>query len=148
MRYVVTGADGQLGGRVASNMLNQVSGDQLIFTCPFPERLPKEKKENWKNQGVTLKVADYDNKAQMIDAFVGAERMFMVSGVFIGQKRVQQHKNAIDAAIEAGVKHITYTSFFGAHREGYDQYVLPDHRATEEYLAECGIDYNIMRNTL
>ncbi|AJA48821.1 hypothetical protein CPAST_c27540 [Clostridium pasteurianum DSM 525 = ATCC 6013] len=34
MRYIVTGADGQLGGRVSSNMLNEVSGDQLIFTCP------------------------------------------------------------------------------------------------------------------
>ena len=148
MRYVVTGAGGQLGGIVASNMLNQVSGGQLIFTCRFPDRLPKEKKEDWKNQGVTLKAADYDDKAQMIEAFAGAERMFMVSGVFIGQKRVRQHQNAIDAAKEAGVRHITYTSFFGANREGYDQYVLPDHRATEEYLAECGIDYNIMRNTL
>ncbi len=148
MRYIVTGADGQLGGRVASNMLNQFSGEQLIFTCPFPERLPEEKKENWETRGVTLRVANYDNKAQMVDAFAGAERMFMISGVFIGEKRVQQHKNAIGAAIDAGVKHITYTSFFGANREGYDQYVLPDHRATEKYLAESGIDYNIMRNTL
>ena len=148
MRYVVTGSDGQLGGRVAVNMLSQVSGEQLIFTFPFPERLPKEKKEIWETQGVELRVANYDNKAQMIESFEGAERMFMVSGVFIGPKRVQQHQNAIDAAKEAGVKHITYTSFFGANREGYDQYVLPDHRATEKYLSESGIGYNIMRNTL
>ncbi len=39
MRYIVTGADGQLGGRVAANMLNEVSGDQLIFTCPDLSRL-------------------------------------------------------------------------------------------------------------
>jgi len=35
MGYIVAGADGQLGGRVATNMLNEVSGEQLIFTCPF-----------------------------------------------------------------------------------------------------------------
>lgn len=148
MRYIITGADGQLGGRVANNMLNQVSDEQLIFTCPFPERLPKEKKENWETQGVALRVANYDNKAQMIEAFAGAERMFMVSGVLNGPIRVQQHQNTIDAAKEAGVKHITYTSFFGANREGYDQYVLPDHTATEKYLSESGIEHNIMRNTL
>ncbi|MGM9526408.1 MAG: NAD(P)-dependent oxidoreductase, partial [Peptococcaceae bacterium] len=30
----------------------------------------------------------------------------------------------------------------------YHQYVLPDHRATEAYLATCGIPYNVMRNNL
>lgn len=48
----------------------------------------------------------------------------------------------------AGVKHITYTSFFGADRPEYKQYVLPDHTATEEYLRQAGVDYNIMRNNL
>lgn len=45
MYYIVTGCDGQLGGRVANNMLKEVPGEQLIFTCPFLDRLPKEKKE-------------------------------------------------------------------------------------------------------
>jgi len=43
MRYIVTGSDGQLGGRVASNMLKEVFGDQLIFTCPDKSRLRKER---------------------------------------------------------------------------------------------------------
>ena len=33
MRYIVTGADGKLAGRVAEIMLKNVSGDQLTFTC-------------------------------------------------------------------------------------------------------------------
>jgi len=148
MRYIVTGADGQLGGRVAANMLSEVSGEQLIFTCPVLSRLPKEKVEAWEKQGVTVKEANYDNKAQMMEAFEGGDRIYIVSGVIIGPERVEQHKNVIDAAIAVGVSHITYTSFLGANREEYTQYVLPDHTETEKYLRETGIDYNIMRNNL
>ena len=148
MRYIVTGADGQLGGRVATNMLNEVPGDQLIFTCPDLSRLREERLNVWKEKGVTIREANYDDKEQMTEAFKGGDRIYMVSGVIIGPERVQQHKNVIDASIAAGAKHLTYTSFFGANREGYDQYVLPDHTATEEYLRKSGIEYNIMRNNL
>ena len=34
MRYIVTGCDGKLGGRVAENMLKEVQPSELIFTCP------------------------------------------------------------------------------------------------------------------
>lgn len=148
MRYIVTGCDGQLGGRVAENMLKEVSGDQLIFTCPDLSRLSQSKKEKWKQQGVTLRQANYDNINEMINAFKGGDRIYFVSSIINGPKRVQQHKNVIDACKAAGIKHITYTSFLGANREGYHQYVLPDHRATEAYLKESGIEYNIMRNNL
>lgn len=148
MRYIVTGCDGQLAGRVAANMLKEVKGEQLIFTCPDLNRLSKEKKEEWEKQGVEVRQANYDNKEEMIKAFSGGDRIYFISSILNGPKRVQQHKNVIDACVEAGVKHITYTSFFGANREGYNQYVLPDHRATEKYLKECGLEYNIMRNNL
>ncbi|WP_414732610.1 NmrA family NAD(P)-binding protein [Acetobacterium carbinolicum] len=148
MKYIVTGADGQLGGRVAANMLKEVSGSDLIFTCLEPNRIPQERKDEWAKQGVSLRVANYSDKEGMIKAFEGGDRIWVVSGLLNGPERVAQHKNVIDACGEAGVKHITYTSFFGANREGYHQYVLPDHRATEAYLKQCGIEYNIMRNNL
>lgn len=148
MRYIVTGCDGQLAGRVAANMLKEVSGDQLIFTCPDLSRLSKEKVQQWESMGIQVRQANYDNKEEMIQAFTGGDRIYFVSSIINGPKRVQQHKNVIDACVAAGVKHVTYTSFFGANREGYNQYVLPDHRATEAYLKESGLEYNIMRNNL
>lgn len=148
MRYIITGCDGQLSGRVANNVLEEVPGEQLIFTCPFLDRLPKEKKEAWDRQGIIVRQANYDDKEGMVKAFEGGDRIYFISSIINGPKRVQQHKNVIDACKEAGVKHITYTSFFGANREGYHQYVLEDHRPTEAYLKESGIDYNIMRNNL
>lgn len=148
MKYVVTGVDGKLAGRVAENMLKEVAGNELIFTCSKLSRLSEEKKEKWEKAGVSIKEANYDDKVGMIAAFSGGDRLFFISSILNGEKRVEQHKRVIEACKEAGIKHITYTSFFGANREGYNQYVLPDHRATEKMLKDSGIEYNIMRNNL
>lgn len=148
MKYLVTGADGKLAGRVAENMLNQVDGEELIFTCPNLARLSEEKRNEWTKSGVEVREANYDNEEQMTEAFRGVDRLFFISSIINGPKRVEQHRKVISACKRADVKHITYTSFFGADREGYNQYVLPDHRATEKMLAESGIEYNIMRNNL
>lgn len=148
MKYLVTGADDKLAGRVANNMLEAVAGTDLIFTCPNLARVPMEKKTAWEEKGVTVKEANYDDVEQMTKAFEGADRLFFISSIINGPKRVEQHRKVIEACKKAGVKHITYASFFGADREGYNQYVLPDHRATEKMLKESGIEHNIMRNNL
>lgn len=51
MRYIVTGCDGQLGGRVAENMIKKVAGTDLIFTCPDLSRLPRQKKRKMAETG-------------------------------------------------------------------------------------------------
>ncbi len=51
MRYIVTGCDGQLGGRVAENMIKEVAGTDLIFTCPDLSRLPRQKKRKMAETG-------------------------------------------------------------------------------------------------
>lgn len=152
MKYIITGCDGQLGGRVAANMLEAVSGDQLIFTCPNVGRLPAEKVKEWQERGVSIRQARYDHTGEMLRAFEGGERIYVVSGILNGPERVVQHKKVFDACAESQVRHIIYTSFFGANRPEYLQYVLPDHTATEAYLREMahrlGFTYNIMRNNL
>ncbi|GAU75607.1 NmrA family NAD(P)-binding protein [Fusibacter sp. 3D3] len=153
MRYIVTGTDGKLAGRIAENMLKEVNPVDLIFTCPSIENLDPEKKATWEKLGVTVKQGNYNNVEEMTQAFEGGDRIYIVSGVLLGEARVQQHKNVVDAAIAAGVKHITYTSCVGASDPAYAHvYVTPDHTATETYIkektAETGIYYNFMRNNL
>jgi NAD(P)H dehydrogenase (quinone) len=148
MRYIITGADGQLGGKVAANMLVAVPASELVFTFPSLSRLPEPKKQAWTEAGVTLREADYDNREQLIRAFEGGERIFFVSSIVNGPRRVRQHTNVVEAILEAGLEHITYTSFLGANRPGYDQYVVPDHTITEKLIAESGLAHNIMRNNL
>lgn len=147
-KYVITGCDGQLGGRVARNMLEALPGDQLVFTCPLVERLSTARREQWERAGVTIAQADYDAPEEMAVAFDGADHLFFVSSIVNGPRRVQQHRNVIDTCVRVGVGHVVYTSFFGANRDGYQQYVLEDHRPTEACLKASGLTYNIMRNNL
>lgn len=153
MKYVITGCDGRLGGKVAENVLKEVSPSKLIFTCPSLARLNPERKSRWEALGVTLREANYSDPEGMKKAFEGGNRLYMISGVLVGEKRVQQHKNAVNAAVEAGIEHITYTSFLGASDPAYaNVFVTPDHTVTESYIKDCakqhGIRYNFMRNNL
>lgn len=86
MKYLVTGADGKLAGRVANNMLEAVAGTDLIFTCPNLARVPMEKKTAWEEKGVTVKEANYDDVEQMTKAFEGTDRLFFISSIINGPK--------------------------------------------------------------
>ncbi len=149
MRYIVCGADGQLAGRVAEYCLaNAPEGAEFTFTVYKMAKVPEEKLKRWKDAGVRVCEADYDNIPSLEKAFEDGDRIYIVSGLAIGH-RVVQHKNAIDAAIKMGVKHITYCSCVGASDPAYQHvYVTPDHTATEEYLRSTGVAYNMCRNNL
>lgn len=148
MRYIITGVDGKLAGRIAENVLKEVDGRNLTFTCWKKERIPQNKMERWESLGVKIFEINYDDIQSMERAFQGGDRIYIVSGLEVG-KRVQQHKNAINTAIKCGVSHITYSSFIGATDPGYEHvYVTPDHTATENYLKSTGVTYNAMRNNL
>ena len=109
MKYIVTGVDGQLGRRVAQNMLDHVDGNALIFTAPNLNRIPREVLNKWKSERVEIREGNYDDKEGLQKAFDGGTRIFFVSSVLNGAQRVAQHKNVIDACEAAGVRHITYT---------------------------------------
>lgn len=148
MRYIVTGADGKLAGRVAENMLKEVGGENLTFTVWNMNFVPDEKLKRWKDAGVQVFEADYEDTEALNRAFKGGDRIYVVSGLQVG-KRVQQHKNAIDAAINQGISHVTYSSGYGATDPKYAHLdVTPDHTATELYLQETGHPYTAVRNSL
>jgi NAD(P)H dehydrogenase (quinone) len=60
-------------------------------------------------------------------------------------KRVPEHRNAINAAKKAGIKHIVYTSTAGIHPQN-PTLSATDHIMTEDDLRRCGIGFTIMRN--
>ena len=151
MRYIVTGVDGRVCGRTADEMLKLADPRDLIFTCPDLSRIRPENRKRWEDAGVALRAADYDNPESLKAAFAGGDRMFMISTLDI-KKRVQQHKNAIDAAMAAGVQHISYPGVGeeGLAKEAYSTtYVAGDHLATDAYIKECkdkkGLRYTSVR---
>ena len=75
------------------------SKENLIFTCPFEEGLTE-----WKEKGYDCRVANFNHYEGLEEAFKGGDAILIISSPFVGVKRRNAHKNAVDAAIKAGVK--------------------------------------------
>jgi len=104
----------------------------------------KEKGAALKEKGVELRIGNYTDYASIQKAMENVDTLMLISSSTL-QERVEQHKNAINAAKETGVKHIFYTSIVQA-----DKLLGPlsaDHNETEKLLKDSGIPYTIYRNT-
>ncbi|WP_028046019.1 SDR family oxidoreductase [Cellulomonas sp. URHE0023] len=139
MSVVVTGATGHLGRLVVEHLLaDGMEADQIVATGRRTEVL-----EDLAERGVRVAVADFDDPATLTSAFAGADTVLLVSASEAGG-RVAQHTRAIEAAREAGVRRVVYTS---APRADTTALVLaPEHKATEEVLRASGLTWTILRN--
>lgn len=96
------------------------------------------------NSGVEVRRGNYSDPASLDAAFAGADKLLIVSYPSIAHaERVANHKNAIDAAKRAGIKHIYYTSL--AFASDSKAAVMQAHLDTEKYLKESGLTYTILR---
>jgi NAD(P)H dehydrogenase (quinone) len=137
---VITGATGQLGRLAVEALLRRgVPAEQIVATGRRTETLT-----DLAARGITIRRADFDDQASLREAFADAERLLLVSGNEFGQ-RTRQHGNAVQAAKDAGVGLIAYTSILRA-----DTSTLPpaeEHRETEALLAESGVPHVLLRNS-
>jgi NAD(P)H dehydrogenase (quinone) len=139
MSIVVTGATGHLGRLVVEALLARgVPAAEIVATGRRVETLA-----DLADRGVAVRPADYTDPESLRAAFAGAEKLLLVSGSEIGQ-RVPQHRNAIAAAKEAGVRLIAYTSVTRADTSTLG--IAGEHQATEQLLAESGIPHVVLRN--
>jgi NAD(P)H dehydrogenase (quinone) len=138
MKFAVTGATGHLGQLVVTGLLKKLSPQDVVAVVRN-----MAKAAGIVQQGARVQVADYGNPDALERAFAGVEKVLLISSSEVG-RRIAQHRNVIDAAKIAGVKHIVYTSAPKATTT--DLIVAPEHKTTEEYLYQSGIPYTIMRN--
>ncbi|EOD66750.1 SDR family oxidoreductase [Amycolatopsis vancoresmycina] len=135
---VVTGATGHLGKLVVEGLLEKLPADQVVAAVRTPE-----KAAGLAERGVEVRRADYTDPESLVTAFKGADKVLLVSSSEVG-KRVEQHEAVIEAAKQAGVGHLVYTS---APRATTSALVLaPEHKATEELIEASGLTATILRN--
>jgi NAD(P)H dehydrogenase (quinone) len=140
--FLVTGASGQLGGRVVELLLEAGAGP-LIATTRSVDKLTR-----LAAKGVEVRNADFTNPAGLKDAFAGARRLLIISTDDLEPgKRLVAHNGAIEAAVAAGVEHIVYTSLTNPGPDSPITFAV-DHRETEALLVESGIPHTILRNNL
>ena len=142
---LVTGAAGHLGRRVVAHLLDthQIPANQIIATTRKPEALA-----DLAAKGVVVRKADFEDPATLAGAFAGAQRLLLISSDALDRpgRRLAQHRNAVDAAVKAGVKHVVYTSM-PKPEPGNPVTFAPDHYATEQALAASGLGWTVLRNS-
>jgi NAD(P)H dehydrogenase (quinone) len=134
---LITGATGHIGHRITEILQDQ---DQ-------PLRLMSRQPEKLAHFTQAEKVAgDYQDTASLEKAFRDIDVAFIVSGYAPPGIRASLHKNAISAAVLAGVKHIVYLSFHGASPVSKFP-MSQDHFQTEEFIKQSGLSFTVLRDS-
>jgi NAD(P)H dehydrogenase (quinone) len=141
MAIIVTGASGGFGRAAAEQLLAKMPPTELIFTTRKPAGLA-----DLAARGASVRYADFDDPASLPPAFAGGTKMLLISTARVGS-RVGQHANAIRAGVDAGVRHIVYTSILGAALPSNPAIVKLDHRATEELIEASGAAWTFLRDS-
>src|SRR3954471_24731866 len=128
----VTGATGQVGGRVVARL------ERPRLVVRDPARAPA---------GADVRVAaGYGDFAGMRAALEGVDTVFLIPAAE-APDRVEQHKTAVDAAIAAGVQRIVYLSVVNAAPDATFT-LARDHWATEEHVRATGARWTFLRMNL
>ena len=137
--YAVTGATGGLGGAAVTALIARGVTPSDIVAFARDEAKATALTE----AGVVVRVADYEQSDALDAALRGVDRLLLVSSPEVG-KRSPQHRNVVDAAKRAGVAFIAYTSLLKADTSSL--LLADEHRETEAYLADSGVDHALLRN--
>ena len=137
---VVTGATGRLGQLVIDGLLQRVPAAQIIAAVRTPEKAAP-----LAARGVTVRRADYNEPGQLSAAFTGADRMLLISSND-PRRSVAQHTAVIEAARQAGVGQLAYTSL--CHADTSRLLTAVPHRLTEPVIRDSGLPYTFLRNNL
>jgi NAD(P)H dehydrogenase (quinone) len=133
----VTGSTGVVGGLVAERLA--AAGVPMRLIVRDASRAPVL-------PDADVRVAAYADPVASVAALEGVELLFMVSAAE-NEHRLDEHRTFVAAARRAGVRHVVYTSFYGAAADAV--FTLGrDHYATEELLKASGMAYTFLRDNV
>jgi len=131
----VTGSTGALGGLVARDLAGRGVPQRLVVRSP--ERAPHL-------PGAVAVPAAYRDRDAAVRALDGVRTLLMVSASE-APDRLEEHRTFVDAAVEAGVEQVVYTSFVGAAPDC--TFTLGrDHWATEQHIRSRGVASTFLRD--
>ncbi|MBY6350831.1 SDR family oxidoreductase [Rhodococcoides corynebacterioides] len=131
----VTGSTGAVGGVVTALLAESGTPHRLLVRDP--NRAPAI-------PNTTVEQCSYDDVDAATEALRGVDVLFMVSGAE-SASRLDDHRTFVDAAATAGVRHVVYTSFFGAAPDATFT-LARDHFHTEQHIAASGMDHTFLRD--
>lgn len=139
---LVTGATGHLGKMVVQHLLQHIPQHEFAVLARSAE-----KAKPYLDQDIRVIYGDFDQPETLNIAFQNVDKLLLIS--MMEQNRLQQHKNVIDAAKHAGVKHMVYTGLAIQDIEhSAVKALMLSHFETEEYIKQSGLTYTLLRNTM
>jgi len=133
---VVTGSTGHVGRLVAEELAAR--GEPLRLVVRNAACAPQV-------TGAEVVVADYGDQPALARVLEKGDRVFMVSLHEGPARRIPLHRSFIEAAARQRVARIVYLSFLNAGRNARFLHAR-SHGATEEMLAESGVQFTAVRN--
>ena len=142
MKILITGSTGNLGSATIEYLLNKIPATNIVALARN-----YEKANDLKEKGVEVRIGNYDDYQSMVKACRWVDKILLISSNEIGN-RAKQHINVINAAKEADVKHIIYTSFIRQKDDPNSAlwFIAKDHIETENHLINSGINYTLFKN--
>jgi NAD(P)H dehydrogenase (quinone) len=142
MKILITGSTGHLGSATIDFLINKIPASNIVAMARNPEKAKVHAEK-----GIEVRIGNYNDSSSLVQAFQGIDKLLLISTSEL-TNRTEQHINAINAAKEAGVKHIVYTSFLRQSDDAESAlwFIAKDHIETEKYLEKTGIPYTIFKN--
>tara|TARA_R110002033_G_scaffold1117_21_gene10734 strand:- start:17029 stop:17883 length:855 start_codon:yes stop_codon:yes gene_type:complete len=138
MKIAVTSASGKLGASIVKHLINLIGKENVLGIARTVEKAAY--------LGVEIRKGDYNNREDFNSALQGVDAVLLVSGMDEPQKRIQQHRNVIEAAKQNGVKKIVYTSIVGDEDKNAFSPIVQSNRQTEKDVQASGLQWVIGRN--
>ena len=134
MKIMVTGAAGGYG-HTAVKFVKKFAPDAEVYGLVRNS----DDAAALEAKGIHACIGDYADKASLVKAFEGIDRLLFVS-VSVHELQI----NVVEAAKEAGIKYIAYTSLADPQ---YSKFTLEiNHRQTEQLIKESGIAHTFLRD--
>ena len=142
MKMAVSAASGRLGHAVLGALLADTAADNIVAIARTPEKV--------QIAGIEKRSGNYNSIDSMAAALAGIDTLIMISAPVGNWDRVLMHRNVINAARQAGVRKIVFTSVIGNGQEQDTWFwgTQQVNRQTEADLQSSGLEWVIARNGL
>lgn len=140
-KILVTGASGRIGRLTLEKLRDRRPAGELIGLVRDPA-----KAQDLSALGVEVRQGDYHDKASLLQAFKGVDRLMLTSTPAFTDRKTA-HANAIAAAAEVGVGRIVYMPII--RKEGSEfrmQEVTEEDLFSEEKIVSSGLTYTFVKH--
>lgn len=139
----ITGANGNLGRAIIQFLLEKIEPSNIVAIVRNPEKV-----KDFKEKGVMIRQADYNNYNDLKYAFKNVETALQISTIGVSTATAkQQEENVVNAMTESNVKHISYASMVNAQADMIFQGTETAYN-TEQLIKKTKIPYTIFRNSM